>query len=85
MAETWFIAKYHSSTTMAKVEPVEIERATESSVWINGQRCAIRTDRVAYFSTRDEAVSFIRKCMTVKASAIRNQLRQLEESALRDY
>ncbi len=51
-SETWYMGRKFSDP---KVEPVEVERSTESSVWINGRRNAIEADHYVYCRTFDEA------------------------------
>lgn len=43
---TWYVVKGWSSKTIRRVE---VERVTESSVWINGRRHARRSESDAYF------------------------------------
>lgn len=42
-----------------KIEKVEIERETESSVWINGSRLSKHSRYSAFFNTWEEAHAFI--------------------------
>lgn len=47
--------KYRTSPYGKLIETVEVERETEASVWINGQRNAKRTEYHSYFDTFAEA------------------------------
>ena len=39
----------------AEIEEVEVEKETDKSIWINGNRCAKVTDYASYFNTWERA------------------------------
>jgi hypothetical protein len=49
--ETWFL----TGSYRREIEPVSVERSTESSVWVKGRRCARITGWGAYYPTWQEA------------------------------
>lgn len=50
-ATTW----YRAWPTFNEIVPVDVDKATDSSVWIGGRRLARATDHQSYFPTWDEA------------------------------
>ena len=48
---TW----YRAIAWARKIDPVEVSRTTDSSVWIDGRRRAIISEGEGYFPTWDEA------------------------------
>lgn len=59
-----------------EVKKVEIEKETESSVWIKGRREAKETQYHAFFDTFQEAKDFLIDVFEKKAQAVRRQLEQ---------
>ena len=57
-----------------EVEKVEIEKETDSSVWIKGRRGAKETQYHAFFDTFAEAKAFLIDVFEKKAQAVRSQL-----------
>jgi hypothetical protein len=55
------ITKYKATkcTWGKMIEPVQVEKETASSVWINGRRNAKRTSYENYFDTWEEAKEFL--------------------------
>lgn len=53
MTEIWYEAKFRN------IDKVEVERATEQSVWIKGGRNARMTDWRSFFPTWDEAHAWL--------------------------
>ena len=51
--------KYRTSTLGKLIEAVEVERETEASVWVNGQRNGKRTEYHSYFNTFKEAKQYL--------------------------
>lgn len=50
--------KYKAEIWHNEIDEVEVERETESSVWINGRRHAKQTSCACYFDTWDEALDY---------------------------
>jgi hypothetical protein len=58
----------------AKITPVEVERETESSVWINGNRRAKITEWDTFHDTWDEAHAHLLKHAEQQAQSARRNL-----------
>jgi len=56
------------------IEPVEVERETASSVWINGRRNAKITDWRCYHDTWGEAKAYLLKLAESKLNSARRSL-----------
>jgi hypothetical protein len=64
----------------ARIEEIEVERATTASVWINGRRNAKVTDYDMYHDTWDEAQSYLfRKC-NEKIENAKRKILELEKA-----
>ena len=63
---------YHCSRP--EVKRVEVEKETESSVWIKGRREAKETQYSAFFDTFQEAKDFLIDVFEKKAKTVRLQL-----------
>ena len=59
-----------------EVEKVEVEKETESSVWIKGRREAKEAQYHAFFDTFQEAKDFLIDVFEKKARSVRRQLEQ---------
>lgn len=59
---TWFKAGQYGN----RIERVEIEKSTDSSVWIKGRRNAIKSSYENYFKSFDEAKSFLLRKFEIK-------------------
>jgi hypothetical protein len=63
---------YHDA--YAKIEEVEVERESKSSVWINGRRNAKRSDYHNYFDTWLDAKQAIVNRQESRCASLRRQL-----------
>jgi hypothetical protein len=63
----------------AYIEEVEVERETESSVWIKGRRNAKVTDYAMYFDTWEDAHDYLLKKCDEKIAYAKNQVLGLED------
>jgi hypothetical protein len=61
------------------IEVVDIERETESSVWINGSRCGKLTEYHSYFDTFIEAKSHLLAGAERKVKNARFSLQQAND------
>lgn len=61
-----------------QIIPVEVERASESSVWINGRRVARHSGGAAYFDTWDAAHAHLLGAAELNLTHARNQLNQAQ-------
>ena len=68
---TKYKAYYYSRP---EVEKVEVEKETESSVWIQGRREVKETQYSAFFDTFQEAKDFLIDVFEKKAQTVRRQL-----------
>ncbi len=59
---------------MAMLEPVEVERYSQHSVWISGRRYQRKGVESAYFPTREEAYTFVDDHLKKKAERLVSQL-----------
>lgn len=66
--------KYRTSKYGCEIETVEVERETDKSVWINGQRNAKRTDWFNYWNTFIEAKNHLMIVAEKKINAARFNL-----------
>jgi hypothetical protein len=57
-----------------KIEEVEVERETASSIWINGRRNSKVGDFYMYFDTWDDAHAFLKKRCDEKVAYAKNQV-----------
>ena len=70
--------KYMASRYVgAEIGPVDVDRETESSVWVNGRRRAKNGDYVSYFDTWEEARNHLLSKVQVKIDAARRRLQGL--------
>jgi hypothetical protein len=63
----------------ARIEEVEVERETEMSIWINGDRHAKRSDSLNYFTSYNEAYGTLLDKAEKKVSLQKNQLKAVTE------
>ena len=75
MAETWYRLQRWA---IAEITPVEVERHTESSVWIKGRRNARTTAWDSYFRTWEAARDCLLKRAELDLAASRRQLEQAQ-------
>lgn len=68
-----------SARWTVKVETVEVDRESENSVWINGQRRAKRSDWDNYFPTFDEAKAFVIHEMESGVDSARRELERAKD------
>jgi hypothetical protein len=61
------VGRYLDST----ITPVEIERETDKSVWVNGNRNAKQSDWATYFDTWEEAYSALLEAADKKVVSAR--------------
>lgn len=71
------------------VAPVEIERATDSSVWIDGRRHQLGTAYASYFPTLEAAIQFVDARCVLEVERAEKKLYQAKDrkahwDALRD-
>jgi hypothetical protein len=62
MSEMWYEVSYYD-TLSPQINPVEIDRHTESCVWIYGRKYAKKSDWKCYFKTTEEGTDLIIKCL----------------------
>lgn len=70
--ETWF--EVTSLQWGPSIRAVQVERSTESSVWINGRRSSRSSSYSRYFPTWDEAVEVVRRRMKITLGLIEGNL-----------
>lgn len=58
--QEWWLAKYRWDV---KISPAQVQRHTDSSVWIDGARRARASDDETYFATRQEAFDCVVQAM----------------------
>ena len=72
--------KYKTGSTNwgveAKIEEVEVDRETESSVWVNGNRLQKSTEYHTYHDTWDAAHSYLLERAKNKVEYARRQLEE---------
>jgi hypothetical protein len=61
----------------APIEAVEVQRETQSTIWINGKRGSKRTEYDNYFDTWDEAKEFL---LSKASSELASARRKLERA-----
>ena len=73
-------SKFYSGKLISEVE---VERETESSVWINGRRSAKKSDWHSYFDDYFEAKGFLVEMATIKLGYARDNLDKAERDLAR--
>lgn len=68
--------KYVAGWWRGRIKTVEVERETESSVWINGRRNAKLNNYKNYFDTWEEAHSYLMEKAQRKVNEARKSLEQ---------
>lgn len=58
----------------ARIEEVDVERETEASIWINGQRSAKRSEWSNYYDTWEDAKSALLAAQQRRVEQLRSQL-----------
>ena len=71
--ETWFKLR----EWFDEIEPVEVEKTTENSVWINGCRHSKLAGFENYFKTRKEAAEFL---LELRVAKLENAKRNLDHA-----
>lgn len=66
--------KYKAGGYRYLVEPVEIEKETESTITIKGRRHNKRSEYENYFDTQDEALAYLKEKAIRKAESARRNL-----------
>jgi len=61
----------YKTTRSPKIEKIEVEKTTESSVWINGRRRSRKSSYECYFDTKEDAISHYRTKWTRKLQQAR--------------
>ena len=61
------------------IDEIEIERETDTSVWVNGRRHLKTSDMFQYWDTWDEAFEYLRDKAHQKISGIRNELTRAQD------
>lgn len=64
-----------------RISPVEVERETESNVWINGRRRAKLTEYESYFDSFEKARAHLLERAEVHVAGCRSALAMAEEFA----
>jgi len=82
--ETWYKAFYYQSHLSAKVVEVQVERWSESSVWIKGRRYARETEYEVYFPQRVNAIGLIRRTLKALAEKHEQQAKLYADAAARE-
>lgn len=73
------VKKYIAKSGCIEIQPVFIERETDSSVWINGRRKSKQSEYENYFDTIDEAKQFIIQKAKNEVSQYQNRLEMAEK------
>lgn len=68
----WYLARDFSY--IPEIKPVEVTRATESSVWVNGRRRAINSDLESFFRSWDQAKEFLLARSNAKKKSLQSRL-----------
>ncbi|MEW8048955.1 MAG: hypothetical protein AB2792_20095 [Candidatus Thiodiazotropha sp.] len=63
------------------IEPVQVEKETDKSVWINGRRSAKRSDYENYFDSFDDAKAYMTKYAEDALAAARRRLEEVQRFA----
>lgn len=58
----------------AKIEEIEVEKESEKSVWIEGNRNAKMSDYANYYSSWDEAKNALYSCQKTYVDGVRSSL-----------
>jgi hypothetical protein len=66
--------KYRTSKYSVEIKEVEVERETDHSVWVKGNRSAKHSDWHQYHETYNEAFNFLDCRYTQKLSAAESRL-----------
>lgn len=70
--------KFRAGDYRNRITAIEIERETDSSVWIGGRRSAKSTEYDNYFDTWDEAHKFLLDKAGALLDAARHRLQQAQ-------
>lgn len=77
MSGTWYRAEIGGFAPTIK--PVEVERETESSVWIAGRRNAKRSEWRNYFQTWDDAHALLMSDAAERVAEARKRLQHAND------
>ena len=61
------------------IERVEVERESESSVWIKGRRSNKRSDYANYFDTWEEAFNYLQETNIKRTEHLQKRIEQEEK------
>jgi hypothetical protein len=62
-----------------EITEVEVDRVSESSVWIDGRRVAIETSYTRYFDTWEQAHLFLMDFAEARLATARNDLKRAQD------
>lgn len=71
---------YETKSWTDKITEVEVERATSSSIWINGRMSRKRSDWKNYFDSKQEAIDYQIECCKKDIEINDNKIRTAQES-----
>lgn len=69
----------YKATISPSVERVEVERFTDSSVWIKGRRNARVSSYESYFFTREEALEHLRIIFSSRLEMAKMRLKRAQQ------
>lgn len=69
---------YSSYTLQAEIEEVEVERETDKSVWVKGNRYLKRSEWSNFYKRREEAKGHILKMQTEIRNRLKDRLADAE-------
>jgi len=76
--ETWYKLNEYKFPDGKWIEPVQVEKHTASTVWINGSGNRIRSDYANYFPTFEEAQAFGINRIESEIEGLKNRLTREE-------
>jgi len=76
MTNTWYEACFYGN----KIEPIEVERFTDVSVWIDGRR---RSREGVFFPTQGEAIQFVRNALEQKLAHANRQVSNAQQNLIK--
>lgn len=75
---TWYCTQY-SLYSGGTIHAVNVERSTESSVWMGGRRRARTSEYEQYWETWQEAHAYLLRRVTNTVRVCRNELERAEQ------
>lgn len=74
--ETWYKTRFSRFSLRTEVEPVELDRVNDKSVWINGRRLARVSDYEQYHRTELDALTFLRERIARRVAWLNQDLQE---------